>query len=656
MKTIKLIMPAIILFYLAISANFADFSVVKDGKPACEIVVTSSVLEVEKYAAEELQYHIKLISGAVIPIVNNISSNSTNRIYICSAIKLSNIKHYIKLNNNDYSIISNSNSLLLYGEDSSGESLDYSTSAGTLFAVYDLLENQLGIHWLWPGESGITYSKSKEIIIKDINKVVKQQLIQKVWRKKELKDYSYETTGYSNENDYRKFCKDRNIWLRRQRFYRNSAMSYGHSFTEYWSRFAESSPQYFAQLPTGDSRPYLKKPKNPETLAMCVSQPQLWNQIISDWKTKSKKEYLNICENDTNGMCICPNCMAWDILDPALAIDWNKRLDYIMSLDEYTRDKTKKWVPFLGQLSDRYAKFADNIYQLAKIERPDVKVIMYAYENYKNPPLKTKLNENILIGMVPPVIFPYNEPQSKNCRSFYDGWLNTGGKIFLRPNFTLSGHCFPIYYADTLGNDLTYFMKNKLIGVDFDSMTGQFAAQGPTLYMLARKLNNPELPNNIILNEYYKAFGAAENNIRAYFSLWYSYTNKLTTEQAQKLKQKKSEFGLSYWGAFFIAAPDLFPADIFQKSLKLLNDAKEQVKNDREYRSRVDLLIQGLIHSNLVYDVETAYEKSVKSKDSKDFKIEYNALMEFRKTIQDKPVSDISHLTLYEQKVWSKSL
>ena len=57
----------------------------------------------------------------------------------------------------------------------------------------------------------------------------------------------------------------------------------------------------------------------------------------------------------------------------------------------------------------------------------------------------------------------------------------------------LDGHNLPMIVARKLGEDFRFYARHGMIATDFDSLTGQFAAQGPNLYVLARLHDNPNL-------------------------------------------------------------------------------------------------------------------------------------------------------------------
>ena len=347
-------------------------------------------------------------------------------------------------------------------------------------------------------------------------------------------------------------------------------MQYGHSFTDYWGRFASSKPEFFAMLPDHTRRLDPKGSLDGHQVAMCVSEPEIWNQKIKDWETAGTPEYLNLCENDTPGSCVCSNCMAWDVEDPQRTIPFAERFDRAGRAWGEAKGKWSYWmVKSLGSLSDRYAKFVSVIYDLARKKRPDVKVVFYSYENYSEPPLKTRLNDNVYIGICPYFMYPYTRYESAAFRKVWNGWAAAGCRLFLRPNYTISNHDFPVFYARQLAEDLKFAWAHRMVAADFDSLTGQWAVQGPTLYVLAVMMNHPDRSVESVLREYYEAFGPAEGLIRDYFAHWEKVSNAVEGPQMDRIRAEKKKYG-SGWGTYYVVAPAVFSQQSMDNGFALL--------------------------------------------------------------------------------------
>jgi len=60
--------------------------------------------------------------------------------------------------------------------------LSRDTHAGTLFGVYDILETNMGVRWLWPGKLGEVIPHRKNLSLPPLDESVKPLLWFKEWR------------------------------------------------------------------------------------------------------------------------------------------------------------------------------------------------------------------------------------------------------------------------------------------------------------------------------------------------------------------------------------------------------------------------------------------------------------------------------------------
>jgi Domain of unknown function (DUF4838) len=485
------------------------------------------------------------------------------------------------------------------------------------------------VAWLWPGKLGEVIPKAKDILLAPADAEVQPLLWFKEWR------------GGRAEGE--------RVWLRRQRFGRSKRPGYGHSFGKYWERFSETHPEFFAMLPDGTRR-LEPHSDGPDWNHMCVSEPGLWKQVLDDWKAKGSPEYLNICENDGWAGCACARCLAWDEPDPENPVPFDKRL-------EAAKDKFEhgggSWQLQFGSLSDRYAKFWKAVTDEAVKIRPDVTVISYAYDNYRKPPVKATLSPNVLLGFVPDAVFPYSKVESDLFRKEWLGWEKTGAKMFLRPNFTSQEPNFPAFYAHPMGEDLKFAMAHGVKGMDFDSLEGQYSAQGPTLYVLPKMLNHPNSSVDDALDEFYSAFGAAKPSVKAYFEVWESvYPQYMFDDYQHKLRSTKGKYGAGTYGPFYTLAPDIFTPEVMAKAGALLEQARTQAARDATAQARVEWLGKGFQHSQLILATEKAYEHGVDTGDMSQLKPAYQALADFRTANADYDKANFAGVTVHSERPW----
>ena len=375
-------------------------------------------------------------------------------------------------------------------------------------------------------------------------------------------------------------------------------------------------------------------------ISMCVSEPNLWNQIIEDWKATRTKENPNIyvSENDTPGRCCCPRCMSWDVPDKELNIPWDKRLEYAR---RDFANKSDGWYTNLGRLSDRYARFYMEVLKLARKIDPNVYVIGFAYVNYTDPPLQAKLDNHIIIYNVGEIMYLWTPEKVQKDKDIWTAWANTGASLSWRPNFMLGGHNMPIFIARKFGNHFSYFHERGMVGVYFDSNTGQYSTQGPNLYVLARKVFYPNKPVDEILDEYYGAFGPAAVAVREYFSYW----EKISDAQDQEVN----------YDNFYFIADAVFTPDVMANGYAILDKAAVAAKGDKTASARVDFLMKGLKNAELTLAAQDAYRTYKASGNISAYQVAIKTLDDYRASVEADYISNFSLPYKWESGRWNRS-
>ena len=475
---------------------------VADGGVAYSAIVIpdSTPYEGVTYAAQELQTFVAQATGVTLGIYSesSVPSGYAGLIYVgnCQATAAAGIAgNYLVANN--YVIGRVGSDVFLAGADGAGPATDVWTPAGSLFAVYEFLGEQLGVRWLWPGDTGIHVPACDIMVVGDCGRIVVRQLQHSRLR---VSGVLFNESGWASATVRNDFLEAQQVWQRRHQIGRAVSLEYGHAFTDWYDLYGTTHPEYLNLLPDGTRRP----DPHYEVVSMNVSSPALWEKIIDDWQAQGvdSTPWINGTENDTSGKCTDSSCMAWDVEPPdfeaTYGCPWSQRLAYATAAFN-GGDGEYNWYRYLGPLSDRYAKFWLALQNEAESRgHSDATVIGLAYANYKQPPVSMNgaLNERIIVGIVPGVSFPWTPDTRADLHAQWDGWYNTGARLFLRPNYTSNGHNFPIDYAEALGEDFVYCHDRGMIASDFDSLTGQFASQGANLYMLARMHDIDAIPDD----------------------------------------------------------------------------------------------------------------------------------------------------------------
>lgn len=616
-----LILPVLVL---AASLSNAAVTVVSDGKAGAVIVLPETPLPVEQYAVEELAYHVAKASGAAPSIVNepNVPQQPAGRIYIgnTAAAQAAGLDG-ARLKPEVFILRTQGPALFIVGRDSDGQPLDSMTWAGTLFGVYELLDSAMGVRWLWPGELGEVIPSRRTITFRDMDRQVAPQLVQRQLRSA-LSPRERGGDAFSPEA-LAKVRNDEAKFLRRHRMGKSLRMRYGHAYVNWWGRYGKEHPDWF-QMVDGQ-RPDPAQPHG--EMSMCVSNPGFHEQIIANWLEDRKQRpgenlTINGCENDVYGICSCPTCLSWDVERPEKPISERYEAKCV---------------------SDRYARFWLTLQQMGAKHDPEAIVTGYAYVNYALPPLKTKLNDQIYLGIVPDVFFPRTPEEHQWVRDMWDGWRRAGASIFLRPNYTLEGYCMPYIYMHQFADEFAHAAKNGMIATDFDSLTAMWATQGPQNYLFARWQTRLQAPVDKVLDEYYAGFGPAAKPVKAYFDYWEKYT----MDNLERWREVSKRTG-GNWITYPRMAHETHPQEAIAEGWRLLTAAKVAAAPDPAALARVAFLEKGLAHAEMACNMAAARASGRFRELSKAS----GELKEFRQQIERDNVANINFCGWQELRAW----
>ncbi len=556
---------------------------------ATVVVIPKNACQVVDLAAHELQYYVEKATGTRMPIVAEDAVPASARRRICLGATGAALRAGIDaatMPRDAYRILSTSRTTYLVGGDRGGDPLNLGTPAGTLFAVYDVLDRDMGVRWLWPGKSGEVVPKRRAFAIRDRDETVLPR---------------FRFSGLRTDR------AEERLWMRRMRMHDADGLSYGHAFESWAARYSREHPDWFEMSKSG-VRQFGK--------SMCVSNPGFQKQIVDNWWAEQKdnpgrRRNVNICENDGPGACCCPSCLAWDGPDPG----WPRPTPY----------------DNVHNVSQRYARFAMAVLNLAREHDPNAEVTAYAYSNLTFAPTGVKLDKAVLIGYVPDVFFPRTAEQQEWVHRQWKGWADSGASLFMRPNYLLHGYCMPVNWTRQLAGDFQFFARNGMVGTDFDSLTGMWSTMGQSLYVLGRLHVNPEAPVDKVLDEYYQAFGPAAKHVKAYWEYW---------ERHDQEHMDVMRDGLWFYVRYPERVAKRYPLDCFDPADKLMAEAERAARRYPEAAARVAFLKTGLTHARLCVQTSIAFEKA--GEDPEKRKAAVAELLAFRKTITDPMIANLN--------------
>lgn len=339
---------------------------------------------------------------------------------------------------------------------------------GPYFGVCELLE-QLGVRWLWPGDTGSVYPTRADAAL------------------------ALQTTRQEPAFTGRHFQMPGAEWQRRLRC-GGPNFPGAHGVRGITGKDFAEHPEWFALI-KGER-------KNAQ---LCVSNPEVIRVAIASTRDYFRKNpaatTLGMGPNDGANFCQCDSCRALDAED----------------YDPYSGEDS---------VTDRYVWFFNQVLAGIADEFPDKKIGFYVYHNYMRPPVREKPSPRITGALAPIALCRLHGPNNPVCpeKSYYE-WLATEwGKLIPElwdrgywSNLACPGFAFPLVHR--IREQIPLGKRAGIFGWRVETFP-HYAAQSPGLYIAARLMWNTEADVDALLADFYAAaYGPAAAPMAAYHTL-----------------------------------------------------------------------------------------------------------------------------------------
>ncbi|UXX80973.1 DUF4838 domain-containing protein [Reichenbachiella carrageenanivorans] len=454
----------------------------------------------------------------------------------------------------------------------------------TQWALGYLLDRYLGVRWLWPGELGTYVPQQNTVSLPDSIVQFQQPLVRRCFNVIEENKPNLTWLGYHQ------FAGERKDYHFQHSFRR------GGDNGDWYEKYHQTHPEYLAKSPDGIVPP----PPKRGFYHLCLSNPDVVSLIVEGWEKSGMPDYWDITPNDGNRFCTCDSCRA---------------LDETYGANSYTKEEIWK-KPSHVSLTDRYVWFWNQIITAMRKKNPEVKVGVFLYSAYRNPPKKLKVKEGIVGEIVHGFDF-----------SFWQEWQAVGVKeIGLRPNWLYMGASAPHLPLRKIGSYIEQARDNGMTLIDMDCFHEYWATQGPIYYLITRLIARPDLNTSAVLDEYCEAFGSASEQIRAYLDYWETYSEKVAFNipaggslsqddnglYAQVSRQAFGQVMHPLKGHWKIL-PYIYNQEVLEPAYAILKGAQNKAANKEEL-ARVNFLIHGL----KMVEIDSEYMLSSTSKEKKE--------------------------------------
>lgn len=567
---------------LSVPALRGQVTLVESGVAQSVILTKPSPAGYVTKAAQDLQYHLQRMSGAVVPI-NVVGTEATypGKAFIYVGVSTATATAGVNVSAlplEHYVIRTIGGNLYIVGRD--GGQDDWSDLSdcqpGTLLGTSHLLGDILGVRWLWPGELGTHVPSLSTITVPATDLTTGPVMVQRKYRTPRIGLYLGGSTIYgfgvpvlpTSAARRMELAKEELLWLRHLRMGTRKNPSFGHSFTTWWATYGVSHPEYFAELLPGRVQPH----PGADRVKTHANSPAVWQQRVDDWVAAGAGSSLNICPNDSRSFCVCAACLSWD--RPSQA-------------PEVVFDSSD------ARLGDRYARFYTEIANRVKLINPNTTVYGYAYDTYRNAPLEATVPDNVALAYIPGAASATMLSGIAETEADVLGWMAAGcQQMYLRPNWMLSAHAGPFWPTSRVGEHFKRLTASGQIkGFDSDSSCSSYACFGFYYYLMCRLIADPSLAVDAIVAEYCSGFGSAAPRVRQYLSYWENFAYS---------QADAGNTDILGWATGMAAYGGTYSDQAFDGALDILTKAEAMLApGETDARARLAFLKTACLHGRL---------------------------------------------------------
>ena len=526
MKRITTLLLSVLLVAGAVFCffRFSGICLVQNGKSRYTIVLSEDASTSEKTAAEELRQYIEQVSGAVLPVSNDLDTKGK---VICvgfnDRVAALTGEAAPETDDEGFSCRSKGKDILIYG----------GSQRGTMYGVFDFLEKQLGIKWLTASCTVVPSRRS--IRLKPMD-----------WSDRPFLHYRYSNYYVATDPVWKAHNRENMAWSVASNEYGN--------LEAYWSchtmgqlvptaEFFGSHPEYFCLRDGKRFGGYGQ---------LCLSNPE----VLEICKTRMAKVMLenphyriySLSQNDNDKFCQC--------------------------------DKCKEIEDRFGGHSGLIVWFVNQVADAVREEFPDKYVGTFAYWYSRKPPVGIVPRDNVVIRLCSIECCYAHSLEDDNCpknKKFMEDihtWSSLAPHLFIW-DYVVDYAQYPAPWPNfrVLGPNIRTFGENHAIGVfeeaQYQSAGGEFDEM--KAWVLAKLLWNPDRDVDSLAREFIEGYyGKSAPKVMDYYLL------------CQSLVKPDTHFGI------YIRENHAIYSDAFLDSaFNLLGQARELAENE-EIRDRVD--------------------------------------------------------------------
>ncbi|MGH8020393.1 MAG: DUF4838 domain-containing protein [Opitutaceae bacterium] len=576
----RILLWPMLVVWLSPGASFnasAALTLVENGVAKADVVLSPHATPDEKTAAEELVHYIEKSTGVRLAVRRtHASARKKSRAAVLIGLSLAPEAvraRLVELDGEGFVIEADGEAVVLVGKG----------RHGTSFAVYEFLEQFVGVRWLWPGEVGEVVPRRDSLVVDDVVLVEEPAFH---WRslgpggalwgpfdrwKKEIE------LGISEEHQ-----SAMRLWERRNRFGGENIHG-GHAFGEILPPgiYGPEHPEYYALI---NGRRDWENFDGKHRAQLCTTNPEVVQKVIEYGRLmfdrRPELDGFSIGANDGRAYCECDECTR---------LDGGRRLDEEADPERGRADRTRI-------ITDRMILFGNQVAEAISRTHPRKKVVQYAYGQSKPPPERTKAHPNLLVLYTVNCNGFWNDDAREKAFEDFADWTRAAPTFGVYEYLTQTNFPdMPRLVPDLIRAEL---MELQRLGSRYyQTQAGNgFAVNGLNFYVLGRLLWDPSADVRAIQNDYVtKAFGSAAPAMNRYFDRliesWRSMKSQPVRMNGATLGDYRDVLGVH-------------PRELIDACRKDLEEAARQAGG--EHKRRVEFVRAGFRYFEMTMDATEA--------------------------------------------------
>jgi hypothetical protein len=547
----------------------ADVLLSQNGKTEFAIALAADAIPAEQNAAALLQKYLQQVTGANFPIQpeTKVAQNAP-QILVGNGAR---VKQLLAreagstpgVGEDGIVIKTIANKILI---------LSGSRPRGTLYAVFEFLEDAVGVRWWTPTENFVPQKST--LSIPPQNVAYAPQLKYREHYTNSVQQSALFATAMRENGQAQPLTEE---WGGHYEI-----LGFVHTFDKLLppEKYFKDHPEWYSDTANGNLPATANSPMPlPQHSQLCLSNPEVLEELSKNaiaWIDENPKAgYISISQNDNGNYCRDEACM---------------------KLAEAEGSQAAPVLDFVNKVAARiHAKY------------PAFKVETLAYQYTETPPKTIRPAKNVLIRLAPigsdfghPLDSDWNAQTRDNLR----GWAKIAPDLFVWnyvTNFT--GNILPHPNWTGIGPDLKFFVANNVRGMfeqgdAYTNGVGDFVQL--RAWLIGKLMWNPNLDQQKLTTEFLRGYyGDAAPFLQQYIDLL----------QSSFLSQnrKLSTFNQDY---------SFITLDVANRAVELFDAAENAVKNNPEQLKRVQ---RERLSSTIAILYRTPILKRVAAREGKPF-------------------------------------